>query len=113
MTSIEGDVSKMSMDADLSFLDLKDCSHETRTFILGLLEDESKPKKPVNPSSSAPATTATLTSGTVTQSQQQQPAQHHYQQVLFTYQMHGMLLCTHLLTIREIVFQMNRDLCIF
>ena len=88
MTSIEGDVSKMSMDADLSFLDLKDCSHETRTFILGLLEDESKPKKPVNPSSSAPATTATLTSGTVTQSQQQQPAQHHYQQVLFKYLMH-------------------------
>jgi len=71
----------MSMDADLSFLDLKDCSNETRTFILGLLEDESKPKKPVNPSSSAPATTSTLTSGTVTQSQQQQPAQHHYQQV--------------------------------
>merc|ERR1712166_220341 len=34
-----------------------------------------------NPSSSAPATTAPLTSGTVTQSQQQQPAQHHYQQV--------------------------------
>ena len=92
MTSIEGDVSKMSMDADLSFLDLKDCSHETRTFILGLLEDESKPKKPVNPSSSAPASTVTLTSGTVTQSQQQQPAQHHYQQVLFKYQiMHSIV----------------------
>ena len=111
MTSIEGDVSKMSMDADLSFLDLKDCSHETRTFILGLLEDESKPKKPVNPSSSAPATTATLTSGTVTQSQQQ-PAQHHYQQVLFKYQM-AYSTNTHSRTIREIVFEKNRDLCIF
>ena len=112
MTSIEGDVSKMSMDADLSFLDLKDCSHETRTFILGLLEDESKPKKPVNPSSSAPATTATLTSGTVTQSQQQQPAQHHYQQVLFKYQM-AYSTISHSRTIREIVFEKNRDLCIF
>ena len=111
MTSIEGDVSKMSMDADLSFLDLKDCSHETRTFILGLLEDESKPKKPVNPSSSAQATTATLTSGTVTQSQQQ-PAQHHYQQVLFKYQM-ACSTNTHSRTIREIVFEKNRDLCIF
>ena len=86
MASIEGDESKMT-EIELSFLDLKDCSQETRTYLLALLEDESKPKTPpvqatsVTPSTPSISTSSEAEATSVTQAQQQQPAQHHFQQV--------------------------------
>lgn len=77
MASIEGDESKMT-EIELSFLDLKDCSQETRTYLLALLEDESKPKTSAH---STVATSASESAAVVTQPPPQQPAQHHFQQV--------------------------------
>ena len=85
MASIRNNDSKVTAaDAELSFLDLKDCSLETRTYLLELLEDESKPKTPkVQAPTATPATLASTeaVATSVTQAQQQQPAQHHFQQV--------------------------------
>jgi len=85
MASIHDNKSRVTGDADLSFLDLKDCSLETRTYLLALLEDESKPKtSPVQATSVTPATSASEVASSVTQAQQQHPAQHHFQQVYAT-----------------------------
>jgi len=92
MASVQDNDSKVTTadDAELSFLDLKDCSLETRTYLLALLEDESKPKTPPVQATTSftPATTVTSSSATVptsvTQPHQQQPAQHHFQQVYAT-----------------------------
>jgi len=89
MASVKEKDSKVA-DAELSFLDLKDCSLETRTYLLALLEDESKPKTPpvqatsVTPSTPSISTSSEAEATSVTQAQQQQPAQHHFQQVYAT-----------------------------
>ena len=86
MASVKEKDSKVA-DAELSFLDLKDCSLETRTYLLALLEDESKPKTPpvqatsVTPSAPSISSSSEAEATSVTQAQQQQPAQHHFQQV--------------------------------
>lgn len=70
MASIDGD----DCSEELSFLDLNNCSQETRSYLLGLIEDETKKPAPVQPT--APVTTIEAKSSVP-------QAQHHYQQQVY------------------------------
>lgn len=70
MASIDGD----DGSEELSFLDLNNCSQETRSYLLGLIEDESKKPTPAQPP--APVTTIEAKSSVP-------QAQHHYQQQVY------------------------------
>ena len=68
MASIEADES--SMIEELTFLDLQDCTPETRSYLLSLIENETKQPKP-----SPAAVSKDEATGAGLQAQQQQQTQ--------------------------------------